>query len=338
MKEIIFLDISDGSCNNKLQVLLTADEKPNNLSVGSSIRASGNITVSPKGNLELNATSLEVIGACNLEDGYPFAPRKSYAPDYIRQYMHLRNRTNKFSSVLRVRSIANLEFHQYLQENGFVNVHTPVLTSNDCEGAGEVFVVYPDNKSVLKTMAREGVSDEEAYFNTKVFLTVSGQLHLEAAAHSLGKVYTFGPTFRAENSRSRLHLSEFYMLEAEMALVENLEDVIDSIECLLKGVSKRILDKCEGDVKTARENQDFDLSWVDKPFPIITYDEAVWILKKLNPSFKYENGFSKEDEIALVKHCGDMPTFVVNWPKDDKPFYMRECKNEPNKVSLDNIC
>lgn len=332
MKELIFLDVNDGSCNNKLQVLIAADEKPNDLSVGSSIRATGNLSISPKGNLELNATNVEVIGACKLEEGYPFAPRKSYAPDYIRQYMHLRNRMNKFSSVLRVRSIANLEFHKYLEENGFVNIHTPILTSNDCEGAGEVFLVYPDNKSVLKTMAREGVNDNEAYFNTKVFLTVSGQLHLEAVAHGLGKVYTFGPTFRAENSRSRLHLSEFYMLEAEMTFVENLEDVIDVIESLLKGVSKRILDKCEVDVSTARENQDADLSWVDKPFPIITYDEAIWILKKLNPNFRYEKGFSKEDEIALVKHCGGIPTFVVNWPKEDKPFYMRESKNEHNKV------
>lgn len=338
-KENVFIDINDGSCNNRLQVFISAKEKPSNLTTGSSIIASGKLAKTPKGQLELIANNINITGECVISDGYPFAPRKIYPPEYIRQYLHLRPRTNKFSSLLRIRDTATKAINDYFHEEGYFQIHTPILTSNDCEGAGEVFSVQPEKKAILKDMLKNGVSEEEAYFNTKAFLTVSGQLHLEAVAHGLSKVYTFGPTFRAENSKSRLHLSEFYMVEAETAFVENLEDVMGTIEKLLKQVTKTIVDKHSNEMQQLNElENNFNLNWVDKPFIVLEYDEALGILEKnrgkLSSGVDKEEGLSKEHELFLVTHCGGALTFVINWPKNMKPFYMKECSHDPTKVNF----
>lgn len=336
MKENTFFDISDGSTSQKIQVIIPSTLHVDHLTTGASVVASGPLNKTPKGQLELKANKLEVPGKCPLTDGYPFLPRKSYPDDYIRQYLHLRPRTNKFSSLLRVRDAASLAIHEHLHSEGYVNIHTPILTSNDCEGAGEVFVVQPENKSLLKSMKKSGVSQEETYFDTKAFLTVSGQLHLEAAVHGLSKVYTFGPTFRAENSRSRLHLSEFYMLEVETAFSDSIEDLTNLIEKLLKGVTSRTLDKCNEDILKVHNKSLEDFAWVQKNFPIVTYEEAVGIVKRNEAALgKLNNeGFTKEQEIFLAKHFGDVPTFVINWPKKMKPFYMSGCPTDDTKVSL----
>lgn len=186
-------------------------------------------------------------------------------------------------------------------------------------------------------MTKTNTTSKEAFFNSKAFLTVSGQMHLEAAARSFSKVYTFGPTFRAENSKSRLHLSEFYMLEAELAFVETLEVIIDSIEKVLKSVTSKVLVSSESDLRMCcdeNEKQSFD--WIDKAFVVMEYDEAATILEQHSGKYKVKFnrafGFTKDHEKFLVDYCGGIPTFVINWPKYVKPFYMRECTDNPEKV------
>lgn len=339
MKQNIFLDISDGSSDHKLQVTFPSENKPKNLTTGASIKVKGCLTRSPKDQLELTADEITVVGSCVIADGYPFAPRKSYPPEYIREYLHLRPRTNKFASLLRTRHVATKVINDYFDLEGYFHIHTPILTSNDCEGAGEVFSVQPENKKLLKSMVQKGMPLDEAYFNTKAYLTVSGQLHLEAVAHGLSKVYTFGPTFRAENSKSRLHLSEFYMIEAEVAFVDQIQELCDIIEHFVKNITKNIITKCGSDIDLIQTNAKQDYSWLDKKFIVMTYEEALKFLDKhrdsLNLPVNYQQGFTKEDEILLVEWNGNVPVFIINWPKDNKPFYMKQCPHDSTKVKID---
>ncbi|KAK4887586.1 hypothetical protein RN001_003857 [Aquatica leii] len=333
MKETAFLDINDGSCRQNLQVVLPI-EQLKLLSTGSSVIAKGTLTKTPRGQLELNSHLVEVYGDSNLNDGYPFAPKKTYSPVYLRQCLQFRLRDTKFASFLRVRDAAFLAVHNYFCKNGYINVHTPILTSNDCEGAGEIFSVVPDNKNMLKRMNTDHIADDETYFDSKVFLTVSGQLHLEAAAHSLSKVYSFGPTFRAENSKSRLHLSEFYMIEAECAFMDDLEQLMDMIENLIKTVTNEILYAKDDDIDKFKEGQ-LDFSWLSKEFAVLTYKEATTLLSN-SSNFKFipNSSLNKEHEHFLVKHCGNVPTFVINWPKALKPFYAKE-QEDSHVAALD---
>lgn len=179
MKEKVFLDVNDGTSSKPLQVVLEKEKKPDQLGYGCSVSVEGDITLAPNGKPEMQAENITVIGNCNL-DGYPFLPRKEYSSDYIRQYLHMRPRTKTFSSIMRLRDLASNAIRDHFRDRGFINIHTPILTSNDCEGAGELFVVQPSSKELLKEMKKEGTNDlESAYFNTKAFLTVSGQLQLE---------------------------------------------------------------------------------------------------------------------------------------------------------------
>lgn len=278
---------------------------------------------------------MEIYGPCVISDGYPFAPRKDYSPDYIRKYLHFRPRTQKFSSLLRIRSATVNAIHNFFTQEKYVNIHTPILTSNDCEGAGEIFKVLPDCATLLKSMAKDGVPIEQSFFDNKAFLSVSGQLHLEAAVHGLSKVYSFGPTFRAENSKSRLHLSEFYMLETEIAFIDRIEHLLDNVEKLIKSVTNTILETLEDDVKICQTNN-LNVSWLNKAFEIITFDDANQIVTKNLDKFtgrpNSNGGFSKEQELFLVNHFGNVPVFVINWPKKFKPFYMKESKSDNTKV------
>ncbi|XP_072376477.1 asparaginyl-tRNA synthetase [Diabrotica undecimpunctata] len=335
-KENYFLDISDGSTSERFQVVAPLSLVSKNITVGSSISTSGIVQTSPNGQKELLANEINIYGDCIVTNGYPFAPRKKYSSEYVRQYLHFRPRTNKFSSLLRIRSAAQLYFHTFLTSRGYINVQTPILTSNDCEGAGEIFRVMPESEQLVKSMLKEDGSQEEAFFNTKAYLTVSGQLHLEAAAHGLTKVYNLGPTFRAENSKSRLHLAEFYMLEAEIAFVEEIGTLLSIIEELVKEVTKLVLDNCEADVHNCKGDVEGSFQWLHKNFAVLTYDEAKNILIKneniFEKGFEEENGISKEHELFLVQHCGNIPTFLINWPREIKPFYMKDCKEDPSKV------
>lgn len=181
MKDNIFLDINDGSTSHQLQIVMKKDLKPDNLCYGSSVSIIGEVASAPNGRAEVIAEQVQVLGTCDL-DNYPFLPRKQYTQEYVRQYLHLRPRTRQFSSILRLRDLATSAVGEHMRSRGFVNIHTPILTSNDCEGAGEVFRVVPDNVGLIESMKKEEQSQEEAYFDGKAFLTVSGQLHLEILA------------------------------------------------------------------------------------------------------------------------------------------------------------
>ncbi|XP_018052361.1 PREDICTED: probable asparagine--tRNA ligase, mitochondrial [Atta colombica] len=335
MKDTIFVDISDGSTCEMLQVVVPKMIKPDDLHYGSSISVKGELFLAPNGKTELRATEIHVIGACNVfEDGYPFAPRKIYDPDYIRQYLHLRPRTRSFSTLLRLRDLATTMITDHLRDRGFLSVHTPMLTSNDCEGAGEVFLVKPQSKKILKNMKKEGQSEDEIYFDTTAFLAVSGQLHLEAVARALTKVYTFGPTFRAENSKSRLHLSEFYMLEVEIAFITRIEELMEEVELLVKQVIERIIEKGASDLHSINA---LEPQWLNKTFVRLTYEDAFNVLNnhanRLQQPIKYGEALSKEHELFLVEHNDGVPVFVINWPKVIKPFYMKECIDDVSKVA-----
>ncbi|KAL0115352.1 hypothetical protein PUN28_010708 [Cardiocondyla obscurior] len=335
MKDNVFVDISDGSTCEMLQIVMPKTIKPDNLRYGSSISVEGELASTPNGKAELRATEVHVIGDCNVsEDGYPFAPRKKYDPDYIRQYLHLRPRTRGFSSLLRLRDLATSVIIDHLRDRGFISVHTPILTSNDCEGAGEVFVVRPQSKEILKSMQKEDQSEDEVYFDTPSFLTVSGQLHLEAVARALTRVYTFGPTFRAENSKSRLHLSEFYMLEAEVAFLSRIEELMEEVELLVKQITKGMIEKGSSDLHAIEAPEP---QWLNKTFACLTYENAFNVLSnhanRLQRPAKYGEAFSKEHELFLVQHNDGVPLFVINWPKEIKPFYMKECTDDESKVA-----
>ncbi|CAB3242203.1 unnamed protein product [Arctia plantaginis] len=302
-KDLIFADVSDGSCAQKLQIVIPKALATNSLTYGSSV---------------------------HITDGYPFNPRTTHPPEYTRQYLHLRTRTNYMAAILRVRSSLTKHIHDYYTLKKYTNINTPILTSNDSEGAGEVFKLQPDNEETVKAMMQENKDRDSVYFGSKTFLTVSGQLHLEAACRGMGDVYTLGPTFRAENSRSRLHLSEFYMLEAELAFCKTIEQLQLAIEELIKYIFVNIRNTNEADLFLI-DKKNVSPTWIDKQFITITYDEARQILQKKGTNVADE-GINKEQELTLVEHCDGVPVFVIKWPKDMKSFYMKECEEDKTKV------
>ncbi|KFB43767.1 AGAP001276-PA-like protein [Anopheles sinensis] len=339
MKGNLFVDVNDGSDPTNFQLVVNK-EKHIDTAYGSSIEASGTLVASPKNQFELQVDSLTEIGKCPLAEGFPFYPKKTYPPEYIRNHLHLRSRVSSMCSTFRLRHEATKAFNDYLAKDGFVQIHTPILTSNDCEGAGEAFLVKPSNEKLLKSMMKDGVPVEQAYFDRATFLTVSGQLHLEAMAHGLDKVYTFGPTFRAENCKSNIHLSEFYMLELEEAFMDSLEELADRVEDMVKHVTKCLLEKSAADLRLVRKltteqplEEAFD--WTEKPFPRMNYDEAIRVLKanqsKLKSPVDALEGINKEQELFLIDYCRS-PVFVCYWPKNIKSFYMRENKQNGQLV------
>lgn len=295
----------------------------------------------------MKVKDLKLLGDCPLDGNYPFVARQSFAPEYIRQKLHFRSRVSSFNSMVRCRHTLSNIINNYLYNEGFIQIHTPILTANDCEGAGEVFRVTPDNDGLLKTMRKdEKQHRDEIYFDEKVFLTVSGQLHLEAMTHGLSKVFTFGPTFRAENCKSSIHLSEFYMLELEEAFIDSLDDVIFRISDMFRKVGTEFREKCLDDILLInKSNKEFNIdehfNWLGKDFKVMTFNEAFQIVEKNQDKFmhqpKFEDGLSKENELFLANYCQG-PLYVVDWPKNQKSFYMRQKKSNLDLVeALDFI-
>lgn len=351
MKNTVFVDVNDGSAAHNLQVL-TAKESSTNpphssstpaLGYGASISAIGTVSIAPSGHLELKAEHVDVHGACPLRDGFPFVPKQQHARDYVREHLHLRAHDAITAATFRVRHAASAAFSQHLNDMRFCQIHTPTLTTNDCEGGGEVFTVRPANERLAAGMRKADVPLEQAYFDRSAFLTVSAQLHLEAMCHGLGSVYAFGPIFRAENSRTPQHLAEFYMLEAEQAFVTGIEDVNQTIEQLLKATTRSVLDRAASDVALVTGGKaavkDVDYSWLERPIPEMTFATAIDILqshgiRSLRNATTAQStaGLSKEEELFLVKHHNG-PVFVVEWPADSKPFYVRQ--RGPNMEAVD---
>ncbi|NWI28983.1 SYNM protein, partial [Sula dactylatra] len=339
-KGVLFLHINDGSSLENLQVVADPSLENRDLTFGSAVEVQGNLVKSPHRmqNMELKAKTIRVVGPCDTWS-FPLKRKERHPLDYVRQFPHLRCRNNTLGSLLRIRSEATAAIHSFFQDNGYVHIHTPIITSNDCEGAGELFQIEMSNE------ARES-AEKTHFFNVPAFLTVSGQLHLEVMAGAFTQVFTFGPTFRAENSQSRRHLAEFYMVEAELSFTESLQDIMQVMEDLFKTVTNTVLSKCPHDVELfhkyiapAQKPENFLVI----PFIVIlktfffscriSYNEAVEILKQASQTFTFKPEWGcdlqTEHEKYLVKHCGEVPVFVINYPYDLKPFYMRDNEDGP---------
>ncbi|XP_064265791.1 asparaginyl-tRNA synthetase isoform X2 [Passer domesticus] len=331
-KEVLFLHINDGSSLESLQVVADPSLEKKDLTFGSAVEVQGKLVKSPHRmqNMELQAEAINVVGPCDIWS-FPLKMKERHPLEYVRQFPHLRCRNNTLGALLRIRSEATAGIHSFFQDNGYVHIHTPIITSNDCEGAGELFQIETSRE------AKESV-EKTHFFNVPAFLTVSGQLHLEVMAGAFTHVFTFGPTFRAENSQSRRHLAEFYMVEAELSFTESLQDIMQVMEDLFKTVTSTVLSKCPRDVelfhKYIAPAQKGRLEQILKhKFMIISYSEAVEILKQASQTFTFKPEWGcdlqTEHEKYLVKHCGEVPVFVVNYPYELKPFYMRDNEDGP---------
>ena len=335
-KNIGFIALSDGGCFKTLQVVLEAGKLENydaviHTGLYSSLRIVGRIVLTPQAKqpFELNADSVEILGDCPADE-YPLQ-KKKMSMEYLRTMPTLRPRTNTFNAAFRVRSAAAYAIHKFFQENGFVYSHSPLLTSSDCEGAGEMFrVTTLDLENVPKN--EDGTVDyTQDFFEKPVNLTVSGQLEAEAMAMAFGKVYTFGPTFRAEKSFTTRHAAEFWMIEPEMAFCDLAGDM-DVAEAMIKHIITRVLERCPDEIN-------FFNSFVDKglkarlehvatsDFARVSYTEAVEILKKHNDKFEYRvdwgTDLQTEHERYLTEQIYQRPVFVTDYPKEIKAFYMR---------------
>ncbi len=335
MKTFGFLELNDGSCFRNLQVVFADNEVENfkeiaKSNVGASFVVTGTVVLTPEAKqpLELRAASIAVEGPSAPE--YPLQ-KKRHSVEYLRTIQHLRPRTNLFSAVFRVRSVAAHAIHTFFQDRGFVYVHTPLITASDCEGAGEMFQVTTlDLENVPRT--EEGAVDySQDFFGKRASLTVSGQLNAENFAMAFGNVYTFGPTFRAENSNTQRHAAEFWMIEPEMAFAD-LSDYMDTAEDMIKFIIRTVMEKCP-------DEMNFFSSFVDKglkerlehvassDFVRVSYTDAVEILKKNNDKFDYKVEWGcdlqTEHERYLTEQVFQKPVFVTDYPKDIKAFYMR---------------
>ena len=330
-----FLELNDGSCFKNLQVVLEADKLDNykeitGQNIGASFVAYGVLALTPEAKqpFELKAEKVEVEGASTPD--YPLQ-NKRHSFEFLRTIAHLRPRTNTFGAVFRVRSEAAFALHKFFNERGFVYVHTPLITGSDCEGAGEMFrVTTLDPKN--PPLCEDGSVDfSKDFFGKQTNLTVSGQLNVETFAMAYAKVYTFGPTFRAENSNTPRHAAEFWMVEPEIAFAD-LSDDLDLIEDMLKSVIGDLMVKCADELEFFNKFVDKDLlarlsNVVNSDFARVTYTEAIDILQKCGEKFDYPitwgSDLQTEHERYLTeKHFG-RPVFVTDWPRDIKAFYMR---------------
>ena len=335
MKAYGFIDLNDGSFFKGVQIVL----EENNLSnfkdivkqnVGTALVVTGTfiITNGAKQPFEISARDIKVEGESTPE--YPLQ-KKRHSPEFLRTIAHLRPRTNLFSAVFRMRSVTAHVIHSFFQERGFVNVHTPIITCSDAEGAGEMFHVTTLNLAEIPVDKTGKVNYTEDFFGKKAGLTVSGQLNAEAYALAFGGVYTFGPTFRAESSNTPRHVAEFWMIEPEIAFADLFDDM-QLAEDMLKYVIKRVLNEC-------REELEFLNNFVDKEllerlntvanaeFAHVTYTQAIEILKQSGEQFEFPVSWGFDLQTEHERYLTEMhykkPVFVTDYPKDIKAFYMR---------------
>ena len=333
-KDFSFIELNDGSCLRNLQVIaknaLHNYAAVQRLITGASVRVRGALVASQgKGqNWEVVADDIEIIGPS--DDTYPLQ-KKGHTPEFLREIAHLRPRSNLFGCVFRVRSRLAFAIHQFFQERGFVYVHTPIITGSDCEGAGELFRVTTLDLKNPPRFPDGDIDPAKDFFARSTYLTVSGQLEAEAFACALSKVYTFGPTFRAENSNTSRHASEFWMIEPEMAFCDLTGDM-DLAEELVKYLVRDIRDNCAEELDLFAKFVDKELLArlefvIERPFQRISYSEAVELLRKSGEKFEFpvEYGLNlqSEHERWLTEKHFKSPLTVFNYPKEIKPFYMR---------------
>jgi asparaginyl-tRNA synthetase len=338
-KAFSFLELNDGSCLKGIQVVVDAgipgSDRITEMTTGASVKVEGRLIPSQGAGQqwEVQATSVELVGPA--DESYPLQ-KKGHTLEFLRSIGHLRARSNLFGAVFRVRSRMTMAVHRFFQDRGFVNVHTPIITASDCEGAGEMFRVT--------TLAQGAAAKpEEDFFGRNAYLTVSGQLEAETFACALGKVYTFGPTFRAENSNTSRHAAEFWMIEPEVAFCDLAGDM-DLAEAHVKHMVQTMLTDCAEDLEFFSKFVDKELISrlqfvAERPFQRVSYTEAVEILLKCGQAFEYpvEYGanLQSEHERYLTEKHFQCPVTVFNYPKEIKPFYMRLNDDEKTVAAMD---
>lgn len=352
-KGLTFLELNDGSCLANIQAVIDEGSPAHAalapVNTGAAVMITGALIESPaKGQKwEIKATELKLFGAADPES-FPLQ-KKRHSDEFLRTIAHLRPRTNKFGAMFRIRSETAFAVHEYFREHGFFHVHTPILTGSDAEGAGEMFRVttLPVESSAASKQSKPGQSPEnpfeEDFFGRECNLTVSGQLEAENMALALGKVYTFGPTFRAENSNTPRHCAEFWMIEPEMAFAD-LQSNMDLAEDLTRAVVSRVLERCPQDISLFNRFVDTELcdrlnKLINEPFARITYSEAVEILQRSGAAFEYPAFFGTdlqtEHERYLAEKHFDKPVIVYNYPKGIKAFYMRLNDDDKTVAAMD---
>ena len=334
-KAIGFIEINDGSCFKGVQIVFEAAKLANykdiaKLNVGSAIKVTGKLILTPNANqpFEINADEISVEGFSTPD--YPLQ-KKRHSLEYLRTIAHLRPRTNTFNAVFRIRSEAAYAIHKFFIDRGFVYAHTPLISCSDCEGAGEMFKVTTFDLANVPKNEDGSVDYSEDFFQKPAYLTVSGQLQAETMALAFGKVYTFGPTFRAERSYTQRHAAEFWMIEPEMAFAE-LSDNMDVAEAMIKYVISYVLEHCKQELEFLNKFVDKELierltAVSNSDFGRVTYTDAVKMLEEHNDEFEYKVSWGcdlqTEHERFLTEKIFKKPVFVTDYPKEIKAFYMR---------------
>ena len=342
-KEFGFISFSDGTFFTQVQIVY--DNKLENfddiqkLHVGSSIRVEGTVVESPKDGqaFEIQAESVELVGDC--PEDYPIQPKK-HSREFLREQAYLRPRTNLFQAVFRVRSVAAYAIHKYFQERGYVYFHAPLITASDCEGAGEMFQVT--TLDLDRVAESKKVDYSKDFFGKPAALTVSGQLQAETFALAYKKTYTFGPTFRAENSNTKTHANEFWMIEPEISFCD-LEGDMDIMEDMLKFVVQYVLDNCKEEMTFCDQFVEKGLleklnKLVSSDFVRIDHEEVIKILKEAKVKWEFEPEYgediAKEHEKYITEYFNG-PVFIKNWPKDIKAFYMKQNADGKTVAAVD---
>jgi asparaginyl-tRNA synthetase len=342
-----FMEINDGTHFKNLQVVIEKNNIDNfdivsKFTVNTAVEIEGRLILTPKNKQPFELLAKKISLAAKSEEDYPLQ-KKRHTFEYLREIAHLRPRSNTFSAVFRVRSVLAYAVHKYFHEKGFVYVNTPIITASDCEGAGEMFRITTLEMNKLSVDEQNKVDFSKDFFGREAYLTVSGQLQAEAYALAFKKVYTFGPTFRAENSNTTRHAAEFWMIEPEVAFAD-IFDNMKLAEDMIKYLISYILKHCSAEM-------DFFNSFIDKglkdrllnivqsDFECITYTKAIELLWQAEKNFDYEvkwgSDLQTEHERYLTEEIYKKPVFVIDYPKDIKAFYMRQNKDGGTVAAMD---
>ncbi|KJE88777.1 asparaginyl-tRNA synthetase [Capsaspora owczarzaki ATCC 30864] len=340
-KSVSFAELSDGSTLKSIQIVLKPGQEKD-IATGACIKVTGKLVASPgQGQaLEIDASEIVVLGTSDQTD-YPLQ-KKRHTNEFLRDIAHLRARTNSGGAILRVRNALTMAIHRHFQDKDFLNVNTPIITSSDCEGAGSLFRLETSPAAAVgadAAAASQPPAPHESFFGHPAYLTCSGQLHAEAVASGMSRVYVLGPTFRAENSHTKRHMAEFYMLEAEQFFIDQMDELLDLTSDCVKDLTATIVSKCSDDLAHFQRHVDSNLlerlhNTIEQPFARLTYTEAVEILEERRTMFKVDPKWgvdlNSDHERFLCEQYCKRPVFITDYPAAIKPFYMR--RNMDNKT------